>query len=131
MQEPAQPSLPNKWPGDLSPVKKSEVGGLEDHKMSEPPSHRRKGSDPLGQLPPTVAAALAAGNSLSALYKSDLPLHLAQAYDKNLPFERPKPLVGKGKGMPLPHIPTNNLRGSEMLAIISVQQSNAIVQAAA
>lgn len=98
-------------------------------------------SSPVGQqvkkeaaksgLPPNVAAALASGSSVSALYKLDLPLGLASSYDKNLPAERPKAvLLGSRARFPLPSIPTNSRIGNELLAIVSVQQSN-VIQAAA
>lgn len=81
-------------------------------------------------LPRNVAAALAAGSATTALYKLALPRALAEAYNKNLPAERPKALLlGSKARFPLPSIP-NGLSGNELLAIVSVQQSNAIQVAA-
>ncbi|XP_076469075.1 uncharacterized protein LOC143299650 [Babylonia areolata] len=97
------------------------------------PTTTTRAEDPQVQeaLPPNVAAALAAGSSISALYNLGLPHKLASAYDKNLPTvaARPKAVMlgGKGSRLPLPSIPPANVSvGDEMLAITSVQRSNAI-----
>lgn len=101
---------------------------------SHPSTHRSwndiNSSNATAGLPANVAAALAAGNTTDALYRLNLPHELAASYDKNLPSERAKALVVGSRGrLPPPSIPSD-VKTSDLLAIVSVERSNAVQVAA-
>nr|KAG5690377.1 hypothetical protein BaRGS_002334 [Batillaria attramentaria] len=96
------------------------------------PTHNAVGSggNAADGLPASVAAALAAGNASEALYRMDLPPDLAAAYDKNLPSERAKAVVVGNRGrFPAPSFPSR-VQTDKLLAIVSVERSNAVQVAA-
>lgn len=131
--QPPLPHIKKRLSVDRSPrtERQNPVAGPSKSEESSPVNQFASKEAAKGGLPPNVAAALAAGSSTSALYKLDLPLNLAASYDKNLPAERPKAMVlGSKARFPLPSIPSNSLIGNELLAIVSVQHSNAIQAAA-